>query len=122
MADPDGKVAKAGYYFKVFLPGKDKAVSSGFQVPAGEGGLADAQENRWCAYAWPIQWGKTGRRAFFINEMGQPYATHSPAYSGENGPTPGAAYSAKGKNPENLEGHVEEGGPGGDGNFWFPTG
>jgi len=122
MTDVQGRVMKSGYYFKLYLPGKEQAVSAGARVPAGDAGLAAARETRYCVYAWPIEFGRTGYRAFFIDMQGQPYSTSSPAYSGEMSPAPGAAYSSKSEKANNLDGPVDSNEPASDGNFWFPTG
>ncbi|MHC5037014.1 MAG: DUF2950 family protein [Planctomycetota bacterium] len=122
IADPSGKVTKSGYHFRVFLPGKDAAVNTGREVPAGDKTTAARQEISFCAYAWPVAWGKTGRRVFFINEMGQVFTTIAPMYSGDNGPPAQAAFSPKGGNPKNLDAPVADGEEGSDGNMWMPVG
>jgi hypothetical protein len=122
--DAQGRSAKAGYYFKVFLPGKTEAHSSEGGVPAGDPELAAKQEGTWCVYAWPQSQGRSGVRTFFIDARGQPYATSGGRmqYSGDNGPAANAAFAPDGPNPKNLEGPLAERKPGSDGNFWFPTG
>jgi type II secretory pathway pseudopilin PulG len=70
-----GIVTKSGYAFRVFLPGKDGgAVREGM---AGGTGLpftgpvdTDLAEKRWCAYAWPVAYGNSGTRAFFVDQEG----------------------------------------------------
>ncbi len=74
----DGVVERSGYYFKIFLPGVGPAPIAG--VPedptANVGGAgaalpgADTCEIMWCCYAWPVESGSTGNRAFFINQEG----------------------------------------------------
>ncbi len=69
----NAEVARSGYLFKVFLPGK-----GGFAVGEGVGAVlaagstidTDLAERTWCAYAWPIAYGFTGRRTFFVNQEG----------------------------------------------------
>lgn len=121
MCDEQGRSARSGYFIQVFLPGKEKALSGAGGVPAGDAELAPAQEQRWCAYAWPQQWGRSGHRTFFINQDGMLYATHTPAYSGENGPAASAAFAAQGPNADNLDGPLDDTQPGTDGNWWFPA-
>src|SRR5262245_49170621 len=76
----DGIVARAGYYFKMYLPGPTNAGDiAGFpeEGTPGQGGSDDppsADSNNceviWCCYAWPIEPESTGNRAFFINQEG----------------------------------------------------
>ncbi|GEM_PF-442792 len=118
LIDAEGRSVKSGYYFKVFLPGKQDAVSATMQVPPGDEAVAPLQETAWCAYAWPALQGKTGVQTFFVNQNGQVYASRG-AYSGDHGPAPSAAFNPEGENPDNLMGMV--GGQGSDGNFWMPA-
>jgi prepilin-type N-terminal cleavage/methylation domain-containing protein len=78
----DGIVERAGYYFKMFLP--DATPAGGGATPGfAEDGVAlvggaaaaaipdsDNCEILWACYAWPVDAGKTGNRAFFINQEG----------------------------------------------------
>lgn len=79
----DGVIERSGYYFKVFLPaaGAGGAADPIAGLPedptanvggAVAGALPDSDncEILWCAYAWPVQSGSTGNRAFFINHEG----------------------------------------------------
>jgi len=75
----NGAVTRQGYMFKIFLPGPNPlgAAVSGFgEDPTGGGSAqianigSDNCEVFWCAYAWPETAGKTGTRAFFINQEG----------------------------------------------------
>ncbi len=73
----DGVVERSGYYYKMFLPAAGPAPFDG--VPesnvANVGGAAalpgaDSCEILWACYAWPVESGSTGNRAFFINQEG----------------------------------------------------
>ncbi|MEZ6020605.1 MAG: hypothetical protein R3F17_11030 [Planctomycetota bacterium] len=81
-----GVVERQGYLFAIYLP----AARVGAQIPgvgeAAAGGTAAAGtalatwntadcELYWCAYAWPVEAGKTGNRAFFINQEGDVAST-----------------------------------------------
>jgi prepilin-type N-terminal cleavage/methylation domain-containing protein len=73
-------VARAGYYFTIYLP--DATAAGDIQaIPetgaVGVGGSAGAPfpdsnncEVIWACYAWPIEPESTGNRAFFINQEG----------------------------------------------------
>src|SRR5262245_32296096 len=73
-------VARAGYYFKIYLPGATGAgIVPGVAEdgPPGVGGCTGAAlpdssncEIMWCCYAWPIEPRSTGNRCFFVNQEG----------------------------------------------------
>jgi len=97
-------VQRSGYYIQVFIPGRgDKMVSDEPGVGSTTLARIDAEgaESRWCAYAWPVDAGKTGNRSFFVDQRGSVYFS-TPAdfesYGGlcsDNGNQPvyNAAYS-----------------------------
>ena len=67
-------VARSGYLFMMFLPDVNQAggieaatVGGGPGTPAVD---ANQAETLWCCYAWPQVQGKSGNRAFFINQSG----------------------------------------------------
>ena len=66
-------VSRSGYVFKMFLPND---LFNGIAEDATGGKLAapwpnpNNQEIAWCCYAWPMDQGNTGNRAFFINQDG----------------------------------------------------
>lgn len=69
----DGVVIRSGYVFRMFLP----QTPQGLCAPeAPDGGAdrigvdSDLAELRWRAYAWPTEAGKTGTRAFFVDQSG----------------------------------------------------
>lgn len=84
----------------------------------------DMQEKHFVIYAWPADAGETGRRCFVVNEMGEPYATRmeKTLYSGTNGPSADAAFSAKGSGWPNGDLAAGRDDPGKDGNTWNPCG
>jgi prepilin-type N-terminal cleavage/methylation domain-containing protein len=73
-------VARAGYYFKIYLPAATLAgdiqgiPELGAEGVGGSGGAPFPDANNceviWCCYAWPIEPESTGNRAFFINQEG----------------------------------------------------
>jgi hypothetical protein len=61
------------------------------QAPLLDGpARADAAEARWCAYAWPVAWGNSGTRAFFVDQDGEVWQTANRVlpYSGGKGGLP----------------------------------
>ena len=65
-----GVTTRSGYVFGIFLPDANRV-----GVPeAMAGGVGDSapdpaqSESFWCAYAWPVSYPNSGRRAFFVNE------------------------------------------------------
>jgi hypothetical protein len=81
-----GFVEVHGYLYLLLLPGKD-----GTWVDEGE---ADSvtDEMRWRCYAWPVEYGRTGRRSFFIDESGVVRAREAPGLSGTHAPDADAAF------------------------------
>ncbi len=94
-----GIVVRSGYCFQLWLPD-----SAGQALPeAVDGGAsamapnADMSERLFCAYAWPVDFGKSGSRCFFISQSGDVLgATNEQTrYSGPlAGPRATAAYDA----------------------------
>lgn len=60
---------KSGYYFALYLPSHTSGTTT---HPPGSGSApavnadADLQERHWVAYAWPVKYDDTGRRAFAV--------------------------------------------------------
>ncbi len=119
IIDAQGRVRKQGYYFLVYLP--DAALAG---VPeAGGGGPqpaidADACENHWLAYAWPIEEGQTGDRAFFINQRGEIFQSRmgTTPYGLANIPAANAALTGP-----TMNFPIASGVNGSDGNLWTPV-
>ena len=91
-----GVVRKAGYVFRVALPGAGGAPvmeNAGGGSPTGED--ADLCEAAWIVYAWPETFGRTGRRTFVVDDVGDVMQTDNligaPYEGTTNMPTPDAA-------------------------------
>jgi hypothetical protein len=93
----DGRLETNGYYFRL-------------HVPAG-----DLAERVWCCYAWPVEEGVTGRRAFFVNQFGDVLANADGRYSGDKEPEPTAAFQP---GAEGVTGDAALNAKGGDGSVW----
>ena len=68
IADADGIAETKGYRFRLFLPTKERRVEGRISS------VTDEREMFWCAYAWPVEPGKTGRRVFFISSSHRIFA------------------------------------------------
>lgn len=124
--DEKGTVSYEGYLFRLYLPGAEEAVTSAPEVPAGDPALADNQEVYFCLYAWPQNYGVTGKRAFFVNQDRVLYATKNETrkYEGKNAPVPAAVYDRSNKLKENLMaalGTTETDKKPHDGETWYPV-
>jgi prepilin-type N-terminal cleavage/methylation domain-containing protein len=84
-----GLVSRAGYYFQMWLP--DANYGGVPEMPNGGCTAAPfpnpkTSEVAWACYAWPMEAGGTGNRAFFINQEGDLLScvNHQvPRYSGD---------------------------------------
>jgi hypothetical protein len=129
-----GFAMKSGYYFRIYLSnaasqgptgtGDDRTLG-GDASKGGPAAAAEAirlQESCFALYAWPVELHSTGSRAFFVNQVGQVYATKMEAktYDGENAmPAANAAYI---RGCDVFRSPVSWGTtPGNDGNQWFPV-
>ncbi len=127
--DADGIVTKGGYCFRIFLP--DSANPAGFvheTGPAEKVGLAggtgkvgiDASETAWCAYAWPVKYGKRTRRAFFVNQSNDVMQSRNEVakWSGPQRAPPGNSAFVRGAG---ITGMIALGTTGNDGDVWKST-
>ncbi len=75
-ASKNGGVAEvSGYHFLVYLPVVEgPAQRERSPLPDEKDALADLQESRWVVYAWPVEYGRTGKRTFVVNQEGRVYA------------------------------------------------
>lgn len=90
----DGIAMVGGYYFKMFLPDASTGAPIAAVAESPTGGAsatslpgATNSERMWACYAWPIKHGRTGHRAFFVNQDGEVFATQN--YPAQ----PGGSYS-----------------------------
>jgi prepilin-type N-terminal cleavage/methylation domain-containing protein len=121
-----GVITKSGYVFQLWIAGPSVlgAVSAVAEDATGGKLLApftDPQnaETYWCAYAWPVDLGETGRSTYFISNDGQTLTYRNTGvlqYAGVlGGPASGAAYTVAG----DMSAPLALGGvPGSDGNVW----
>ncbi|MCA9323020.1 MAG: prepilin-type N-terminal cleavage/methylation domain-containing protein [Planctomycetes bacterium] len=112
----NGIVTRQGFHFVVYLP--DVNTLGLAETPANYP-LVDpnAAESLWCAYAWPADFGSSGRRAYFINHVGEVLKTDN-SVQNYNGtvtiPPPDAAYMVAGS----IDGLYRPGQVASDGGTW----
>ncbi len=97
----DSVVTRSGYVFQMWLPD-----DTGAGIAEADTGGMDAEtdpdncENFWACYAWPLDFGGTGNRVFFINQDGdilQYNNRGTEVYEGVgDGPAQEAAFSEAG--------------------------
>ena len=108
-----------GYIIQLFLPGKD-GIPMG-ETAKGPAGLPKPSPEHaakaWCAYAWPVELGRTGTRVFFISQAGMIMEAESPRYSGTNAPSGTAALPKGTTSMHGLNGKQRTGN---DGLVWKP--
>jgi len=97
-----GVVTRSGYMFQMWLPdangvGIVEDPAGGAAAPVAANVAPDLCETTWCAYAWPINRGNSGNRAFFVNQQGDVLQTlnNTMKYSGNAiAPNASAAFAA----------------------------
>ena len=112
----NGTVVKSGYQFMLFLP--DAAGVGLPELPANYANVdPDNAEVVWCAYAWPTNANSSGRRAFFVNQVGEILFTDN-SVQGYDGtaatPTHDAAFAVAGS----IMGRYTPGVAATDGGIW----
>lgn len=123
--DANGVVSRSGYCFAVFLPDGAAAPAGITEIAAGTPATGpNNAEILWCAYAWPVTFGQSGNRAFFVNQEGDLLQMNNRATGGNpqyTGPAGGPAYSAAyiGAGTMNLA--IASGAAGQDANTWVPV-
>ncbi|MGQ0612750.1 MAG: DUF2950 family protein [Planctomycetaceae bacterium] len=115
------RVTRSGYNYQIFLPdaagaGIAEDATGGYPSGAVD---ADLSETTWCAYAWPVSYGNTGNRTFFVNQGGDIVATQDSTYTGTTAPAFEAAFRGAGST---ITGQVATGMTGRDTNFWKQAG
>jgi hypothetical protein len=117
----DSRITRAGYMFQMFLP--DAKASGVIEAPLGgsDGVAVDPAQSEvlWCCYAWPTECGKSGTRAFFVNQSGDVLACSntSTRYSGwDKAPVFTAAYQ---RGTTTMADPVAANAAGNDGETWL---
>jgi hypothetical protein len=122
LGRPDGIRTRAGYCFRILLPGKggvgvkERATGEPFDGEVD----TDLAEAAWCCYAWPEKRGESGKRVFFVNQTGDVLqaANEMAQYEGfDRVPEFDAAFLPG----EGLTGGLAIGTRGSDGEIWKIT-
>lgn len=94
--EPGGYVMKSGYAFQIWLPDLNGAGVTEAPGAVPPGLDPDFGESFWFCYAWPVNPGSSGRRAFALNQSGMLVSTTMAAleYDGNNPPAWNAAMAA----------------------------
>jgi len=115
-----GVAVFAGYCYTVYLPARAGGAVAELQGGGELPGTVDPDgaETHWVAYAWPLEWGKTGNRVFFINQDEEIWesrggSTGSPHNGPQQPPAFDAALARADFSVPPQDGHV-----GGDGAVW----
>jgi len=122
--DPNGAAPRSGYNYIVILP--DATGLGVHETPAGAfTGAVDSElsELTYSIYAWPVAYGATGTRSFFLNVSGDVLTTEWVAYSGSgfySATVDGAAYTFGGGPSNSITGIPAIGTYGRDLNWWSP--
>lgn len=123
--DANSDVSRSGYLFHMMLPswggaGVAEVATGALAAPID----SDLAETTWCCYAWPVKYGVTGKRTYFINQEGAVTTTESVWYSGSGAlgtaGNAGAAFRA-GWLATGITGQVAIAGTGRDGYYWRPV-
>ncbi|MEM6570026.1 MAG: hypothetical protein AAF957_16570 [Planctomycetota bacterium] len=125
---------RSGYVFQMWLPAAGLAGTTDMQLSGNASAPLTSPtyaEDQWCAYAWPLDHGKTGNRAFCITQGGDIVAFdneravyHGMPGSGGQSPSFDAALALSSRSDgwhttaEVVVGSFE----GSDGNDWVPIG
>lgn len=119
--DAQGRATKTGYYFLLYLPDVN---NTGLAEVAGGGPAAGVDADRceafWGCYAWPVDPGSTGNRAFFVNHRMELVQTRMDGvqYDGVTAPPWNAALAPT---DNDMADPLALGAASGDGNTWTPA-
>ena len=118
-----GTVNRTGYVYRLFLP--DAAAQPTAEAnTGGAAGLsisATQSEVMWSAYAWPMTYGTSGQRAFFVNQSGELLSCQNSVmrYRGSSStPVGTAAVIGSAQNPT-MASPIALNATGQDGEFWL---
>lgn len=123
------QVTRSGYVFQMYLPAAGAPAVGVAEAPGGganAGAFPDPNNGEvlWCCYAWPINTGQTGNRAFFVNQEGDLMQTANRGVGAYTGAGAGAtipAFSAIYQAADMASQMGNAVNPSTDGNLWVPV-
>lgn len=80
--DELGQVVHGGYVFLMILPGENGKFLSETREGNPVAVSSKLASRYWACIAWPLRYGDTGRRTFYINQTGDIVSTDNPTYNG----------------------------------------
>ena len=88
-----GRVVTGGYIFEIVLPSTDGGWIREHEIGSGRAIDEAKAEVLWICYAWPSDYGWSGKCAFSMNQSGDVLSMSNKdgRYDGDRGPVPGAA-------------------------------
>lgn len=115
-----GCVTRCGYLLQVCLPSKQSWLAEG--DTGAKAVDPDHAERAWRCYAWPLEAGETGARAFFVDQTNTVYVSDNKngRYSGYGKRPAADAAVAAAVAAAGIDATVAENGPGVDGQVWLP--
>jgi prepilin-type N-terminal cleavage/methylation domain-containing protein len=118
--DGFGAVTRHGYRFATYLPDSSGVGVIATRANAGRFDPVLGRDYFTCV-AWPVTYGNTGKRTFFVNQQGQIMTTTVPTYTGVNGPPAGAALAGT-PSPDRIDSpRLAITGIAADGHSWMTT-
>ena len=118
-------VIRSGYVFQIWLPQAGAAPTGTAEAATGGMGTTAPDPNNcevfWCAYAWPLDVGSTGNRAFFINQDGDILQYNNRGTNVYEGAAAGPAFDAAFTTASDMSSPMANAGAGlnaNDGEVW----
>jgi hypothetical protein len=97
IVDPEkNRLIFDGYAFRVFLP-QLAQTSANLSEEEKVAAFTEDAEQYWCAFAWPVRYGRSGTESYFIDFHGNLYACKDPALSEHKSPQTRAIDAYKGR-------------------------
>ena len=115
----NGGVTRSGYFFRMWLQGDTGSAIGENDLTTLAGGastiVTDIAETTWTCHAWPVNYGNSGNRSFFVNQAGditsKDDADHIANYGAGMAFAPGGILGS-------ITGQVAVGTIGRDGQMW----
>lgn len=95
--DPEkSRLTFDGYAFRVFLP-QLAQTSANLSEEEKVAALTEDAEQYWCAFAWPVRYGRSGTESYFIDYHGNLFACNDPNLSEHKAPQTRSIDAYKGR-------------------------